>query len=76
MNNTHYVLINEDNEVVAVVKKENYKGRLIKAIEDETGGEVEIVTIEQIEYNSFKVSSKLLGYENEYVTILRPTWEY
>ena len=76
MNNTHYALINGDNDVVAVIKKYGFKGRVIPAIEDETGAEVESVTIDQIEYNSFKVTAKLIGHEVVYESVLRPTWEY
>ena len=74
MNHTHYSLINEDNDVVAVIRKEDFKGRLIRAIEDETGEEVSHIDIEQIEYNSYKVTAVV--YETSYTATLRPTWEY
>ncbi len=76
MNNTHYALINEDNEVVAVIKSENFKGRVIKAIEDETGDEVLQIDFDQIEYNSYKVQAKMSNDGLKYTAILRQTWEY
>lgn len=74
MNNTHYVLIDKENEVIAVLLKDNFKGRAIKAIEDETGDEIKDISFEQIEHNSYKVTAFLN--DSEYNAILRPTWEY
>ena len=76
MNNTHYLLINEENDAFAVIKKDEFKDRIIPAIEDETGAEVECVTINEIEHNSFKVTAKLIGHEVGYELVLRPIWEY
>lgn len=75
MNHTHYALINEDNDVVAVLVRDNFKGRAIKAIEDETDNEVQSIEIDETDYFNFKVKAKLND-DFEYVAILRPTWEY
>jgi len=75
MNNTHYALINEDGQVVAVVKTEDFKGRVIKAVEDETGDEVLRIEIKQFEHNNYRVEVELVS-EGKYTAFLRPTWEY
>jgi hypothetical protein len=75
MNNTHYALINEDGQVVAVVKTEDFKGRVIKAVEDETGDEVLRIEIKQVEHNNYRVEVELVS-EGKYTAFLRPTWEY
>jgi hypothetical protein len=76
MNNTHYALINEDNDVVAVIRKEDFKGRVIKAIEDETGDELLRIDIRQIDYNTYKVQDKMSNDGLKYTATLIPTWEY
>jgi Mg2+/Co2+ transporter CorC len=75
MNNTHYALINENGQVVAVVKTEDFKGRVIKAVEDETGDEVLRIEIKQFEHNNYRVEVELVS-EGKYTAFLRPTWEY
>jgi len=75
MNNTHYALINEDNDVVAVIKNKLFKYRLIEAIQDETDNEILSIHVEEIDYNNYKVNAELKdGFK--YVATLRPTWEY
>jgi hypothetical protein len=81
MNNTHYLLFNEDNNVVAVIRKENWDDRIIRAIEDETGAEVTSISFSGIgdnirEVNSIKAMANLNDSEGEYEYILRPAWEY
>jgi hypothetical protein len=75
MSNTHYVLINDDNEVVAVIKKQNFKGRLVTAIEDETEQDVLGLQLDQIEYNSYMIKARISGGQT-YTATLRQTWEY
>jgi hypothetical protein len=76
MNNTHYALINEDKDVVAVIRKEDFKGRIIKAIEDETGDSVTRVTFEQIDYNTYSIKASMLDIDTEFIATLVATWEY
>jgi hypothetical protein len=76
MNNTHYALINEDKDVVAVIRKEDFKGRVIKAIEDETGDSVTRVTFEQTDYNRYSIKASMLDIDTEYIATLVATWEY
>jgi hypothetical protein len=77
MNNTHYALINEDNNVVAVIRANSeYKDRLKLAIEDETGDEVSRLYVEETETNNFKVHAKMVGDGLKYSATLLPTWEY
>jgi hypothetical protein len=76
MNNTHYALINEDKDVVAVIRKEDFKGRIIKAIEDETGDSVTRVTFEQTDYNRYSIKASMLDIDTEYIATLVATWEY
>lgn len=75
MNHTHYALLNEDNDVVAVVVRENFKARVVKAIEDETGSLIENLDLQEADYMNYKVKADLEdGFK--YEGILRPTWEY
>jgi hypothetical protein len=76
MNNTHYALINEDKDVVAVIRKEDFKGRVIKAIEDETGDSVTRVTFEQTDYNRYSIKASMMDIDTEYIATLVATWEY
>jgi hypothetical protein len=76
MNNTHYALINEDGQVVAVVKTEDFKGRVIKAVEDETGDEVLRIEIKEVEHKNYRVEVELVSEGLKYTAFLRPTWEY
>lgn len=76
MNNTHYALINEDRDIVAVLKKENFQDRLTQAIEDETGDSVLRIDVEETDYNNYKVHAKLSADGFKYTATLRPTWEY
>jgi ABC-type Zn uptake system ZnuABC Zn-binding protein ZnuA len=76
MNHTHYALVNEDNEVVAVILRNGFKERVIKAIEDETGSEVYRVEFEESDYNNYKVTAKTSQEGESYSAWLRPTWEY
>jgi hypothetical protein len=76
MNNTHYALINEDKDVVAVIRKEDFKGRIIKAIEDETGDSVTRVTFEQTDYNRYSIKASMMDIDTEYIATLVATWEY
>lgn len=73
MNNTHYALINEDNDVVAVIRKGDFRGRVIKAIEDETGDELLRIDIRQIDYNTYKVQAKMSNDGLKYTATLIPT---
>lgn len=75
MNHTHYTIIDEDNDVIAVIKAEDFKGRLIKALEDETGSVLMSLTFEEIGYYNFKVSASFSDEINVQVEI-RPTFEY
>lgn len=75
MNNTHYALINEDNNVVAVIKKDNLQSRVISAINDETGLEVESILIKEDKDGLLKVKATLND-QFDYTALLKPTWEY
>ena len=75
MNNTHYALINEDNNVVAVIKKDNLQSRVISAINDETGSEVESILIKEDKDGLLKVKATLND-QFDYTALLKPTWEY
>ena len=75
MNNTHYAVINEENDVVAVVKKENLQPRVISAIEDETGSGVESLLIMEDKDGLLKVKATLND-QFDYTALLKPTWEY
>lgn len=75
MNPTHYVLINEDNDVVAVIRRSSLSTKLKDAIEDETGDEVISYELIETDYLNYKVKAILDG-DVKYTSILRPTWEY
>ena len=76
MSNTHYALINEDKDVVAVIRNEDFKGRVIKAIEDETGDLVKVVSFEQTDYNTYSIKASMMDVDTEYIATLVATWEY
>jgi hypothetical protein len=76
MENTHYALINEDKDVVAVIIKEDFKGRVIKAIEDEIGDTVKTITFEQTDYETYAVRVIFLDADTKYAATLIATWEY
>jgi hypothetical protein len=76
MNNTHYALLNEDNYVVAVVIKDNFEPRVIKAIEDETGDQVLSIKFDEVDHENYNVIANMFGGGIKYVATLVPTWEY
>lgn len=76
MNNTHYALIDENN-VIAVIKKDNFQERILIALRDEFDSAVTDVTIEDIHPDSFRnysVTAIIDGYS--FKGYLRPVWEY
>lgn len=75
MNHTHYALINEDNDVVAVIRRPYLDEYLPIAIAAETDEKVINYTLEEIDYFNYKVFADLES-GVEYTAFLRPTWEY
>lgn len=77
MNHTHYALINEDNDVVAVIRRSNLDDKLQIAIEEETGDKVLMYELSETDYQNYKAIVILESDVNvKYTYILRPTWEY
>jgi len=80
MNHTHYAVINEDRDVIAVIKilattKEPNLDALTQAIQDDLDAEILRIDIEESDYMNFKVQVKLEDGLKE-TFHLRPTWEY
>jgi hypothetical protein len=86
MTHTHYALINEDNDVVAVIKRANINDKLQaakindkvqEAIEDETGDRVLKYELIETDYCNYQARFILEGDVNvKHTYTLRPTWEY
>jgi glucosamine 6-phosphate synthetase-like amidotransferase/phosphosugar isomerase protein len=77
MNHTHYALINEDNDVVAVIRRSNLDDKLQVAIEEETGDKVLMYELSETDYHNYKAIVILESdIHYKYTYILRPTWEY
>lgn len=75
MNHTHYALVNEDNDVVAVIRRPYLDEYLPIAILDETDERVTNYELEETDFFNYKVTADLeSGFK--YTAILRPTWEY
>ena len=75
MNHTHYALINEDNDVVAVIRRPYLDDYLSDAIAEETGERVVNYELEETDFFNYKVFADLES-GLEYTAFLRPTWEY
>ncbi len=77
MNHTHYALINEDNDVVAVIRRSSLDDKLQVAIEEETGDKVLMYELSETDYQNYKAIVILESDVNvKYTYTLRPTWEY
>jgi hypothetical protein len=75
MNHTHYALINEDNDVVAVIRRPYLDEYLSDAIAEETGERVVNYELQETDFFNYKVTADLeSGFR--YTATLRPTWEY
>lgn len=80
MNHTHYVLMNEDHNPVAVFRRNTTshgvdESTLKTAIQEELDADVIKISITDTDYMSFKIQGKTEeGFKFTY--ILRPTWEY
>lgn len=75
MNHTHYALINGDNDVVAVIKKDNLETGLKLAIRDEQSSAVSNLDVTETDYCNYSVVASLND-GTLYKATLRPTWEY
>lgn len=76
MNHTHYAIIDEDKEVIAVIKAEDFKGRIIKALEDETGSFLTSIQFTEDGYHSFTVNAEFAYDEITKIVQVLPTYEY
>ena len=76
MNHTHYAIIDEDKEVIAVIKAEDFKGRIIKALEDETGSFLTGIHFTEEGYHSFTIRAEFTYDEIIKIVQVLPTYEY
>lgn len=74
MNHTHYALINEDNDIVAVVRKDNFSERVLVALRDEYDSAVDDIRLDESDYYNYSVTANVDGHL--FKGFLRPTWEY
>lgn len=75
MNHTHYALINGDNDVVAVIKRDNLETGLKLAIRDEEGSAVASYDTIETDFCNYLVTA-FLNDGTTFKATLRPTWEY
>ena len=66
--------MNEDNELIAVLKKDNFSERLLVAIRDEYDSGVDDIRLEESDYCNYSVTASVGQYL--FKGFLRPTWEY
>lgn len=80
MNHTHYILVNEDHNPVAVIRRDTTKfgvneSALKTAIQEELDADIIGISITDTDYMNFKVQGRT-DEDFEFTFMLRPTWEY